>query len=77
MANNNIRKQAEATYSEDMTARVNKEGDHHEVLLRGVNSPTNISLRNRHGAKGFENGATYTVTFTKHEANTTEGTPGE
>lgn len=63
----NQKKQAvEATFTEEMVARVNQEGDHHEVLLRGLKSNSNLSFRNTHGAKGFKNGSIYTVTFTEN-----------
>ncbi len=52
----------EAVFTEEMTARVNREGSSHEVLLRGVKGANNIRFGN---ASGFTNGKRYNVTFTE------------
>jgi hypothetical protein len=56
---------AESVFEHEFTARVNKEGDHHEVILTSADSktPINIVLRNQTGAKAFTNGGTYRMTF--------------
>ncbi len=53
---------SEAAFTEEMTARVNREGNHSEVLLRGVKGANNIRFGN---ASGFTNGKRYQVTFTE------------
>lgn len=52
-------------YSEIMTARVNVEGSHREVILRGTDSVNTIFFGNQKGTEHFENGQTYLVSFTK------------
>jgi len=52
----------EPAFTEEMTARVNREGSNHEVLLRGIKGANNIRFGN---ASGFTNGKRYNVTFTE------------
>jgi hypothetical protein len=56
----------ESTFEHEFTARVNKEGDHHEVILRSADAkqPITLNLRNQSGARGFVNGGTYRMTLT-------------
>ncbi len=50
-------------YTERMLAKVNAEGNQHEVILRGEKSTHTLILRNALGAKSvFEDGKLYTVT---------------
>lgn len=65
MAKKNETEAAQSTYSETMIARVNEEGNHHEVILRGFESVNTLVLRNQRGTKGFKDGSRYTVTFTE------------
>jgi phage/plasmid primase-like uncharacterized protein len=57
---------AESVFEHEFTARVNKEGDHHEVILTSADSktPITLTLRNQSGAKSFVNGGTYRMNFT-------------
>lgn len=59
------KKEAGSTFEHEFTARVNKEGDHHEVILTSSDSktPITVTLRNQTGAKEFVNGGTYRMTF--------------
>ncbi|MGE0294940.1 MAG: hypothetical protein AB7P97_21550 [Hyphomonadaceae bacterium] len=53
----------ETVYEETMTARVNVEDAHREVILRGTDTPNTIVFRNQPGTEGFVNGETYRVSF--------------
>jgi hypothetical protein len=55
----------ESVFEHEFTAKVNKEGEHHEVILTSSDSktPITITLRNQPGAKSFVNGGTYMMNF--------------
>jgi hypothetical protein len=61
-------------FEHEFTARVNKEADHHEVILTSSDSktPVTLILRNQPGAKSFTNGGVYNMTFTEVSAPTKE-----
>jgi hypothetical protein len=69
------KKEQNEIYGEEMTARVNREGEHHEVILRSVKGAHAFVLRNQPGAKTFRDGVTYNVSFT--EATPAEEAPAE
>lgn len=56
----------ESVFEHEFAARVNTEGDHHEVILTSADSktPITLTLRNQKGAGGFVNGGTYRMNFT-------------
>jgi hypothetical protein len=68
------REQTESVFEHDFNARVNKEGDHHEVILTSADSktPLSIVMRNQTGTKGFEDGGTYRATFSAVSVPTKE-----
>lgn len=59
---------AESVFEHEFTAKVNKEGDHHEVILRSADSkePLTLVMRNTTGAKGLKDGASYTMSLTEN-----------
>ncbi len=62
-------------YQEAMTARVNVEDAHREVILRGTDTPNTIVFRNQPGTERFVNGGTYKVSFEEYVPPADQGDP--
>lgn len=63
-----------AAFEHDFIARVNKEGDHREVMLRSADgkSPLSFVMRNQPGTAAIVDGAPYRMTLTEIVPETDE-----